>query len=54
MTRTMRSHELHVPAWLSTSELQPYIDGFTSYIRECGYSHSTLRVYRKAIAHFAH
>jgi hypothetical protein len=54
MTRTMRSHELHVPAWLSASELQPHIDGFISYIRECGYSQSTLRVYRNAIAHFAY
>src|ERR1700676_4014957 len=54
MTRTMRSHELHVPAWLSTSELQPHIDRFISYIRECGYSQSTVRVYRNAIAHFAH
>jgi integrase/recombinase XerD len=54
MIRTMRSHELHVPAWLNASELQPYIDGFISYIGECGYSQSTVRVYRNAIAHFAH
>jgi site-specific recombinase XerD len=54
MTRTMRSHELHVFAWLSASELQPHIDRSISYSRECGYSQSTVRVYRNAIAHFAH
>ena len=50
MTRTMRSHELHVSAWLSASELQPHIDRFIGYSRECGYSQSTVRVEHTGVA----
>jgi site-specific recombinase XerD len=54
MFRTMRSHELHIPAWFSASELQPHADRFIRYILQCAYSKGTLHAYRNAVAHFAH
>jgi len=54
MSRMMRSHEVHIPAWFGASELQPHVDAFVDYIQESGYSRSTLHVYRNSVAHFAH
>lgn len=54
MSRTMRSHEVHIPTWLGASELQPHVDSLVRYIRDSGYSESTLHVYRNSVAHFAH
>jgi integrase/recombinase XerD len=53
MPRTIRSHEVHIPTWLGASELQPHVDGLVRYIKDSGYSHSTLHVYRNSVAHFA-
>ena len=54
MFRTMRSHELHIPAWFSASELQPHADRLIRYMLQSEYSKGTLHAYRNAIAHFAH
>ena len=54
MSRTMRSHEVHIPTWFGASELQPHVDGFVRYIQESAYSRGTLHVYRNSVAHFAH
>lgn len=54
MSRSLRPHELHIPAWLGPSELQPHVDGFVRYVRERGYAKLTLHQYRAAVAHFAH
>jgi integrase/recombinase XerD len=54
MFRTMRPHELHIPAWFSASELRTHADRFVRYILQCGYSKGTLHKYRNAAAHFAH
>jgi site-specific recombinase XerD len=54
MSRSLRPHELHIPAWLGPSELQPYIDGWVHFICQQGYSKYTLHMYRNAVAHFAH
>jgi hypothetical protein len=51
MSGSFRPHELHVPAWISASELQKHSDGFVRYLLECGYSKSTLHPYRNAVAH---
>jgi integrase/recombinase XerD len=53
MSRTMRSHEVHIPTWFGASELQPHVDSLVRYIRDSGYSESTLHVYRNSVAHFA-
>lgn len=54
MSCTMRSHELHVPAWFNASELRPHAEGFVRYVLGRGYSKGTLHIYRNAVAHFAH
>src|SRR5688572_2755509 len=53
MSRCLRPHELHIPRWIGSSELQPHIDGFVRYALEQGYSKATLHPYRNAAAHFA-
>jgi len=53
MTRTIRSHEQHVPTWFGSSELHAYVDRFCRYMLQCGYSKETFHKYRNAVAHFA-
>ena len=54
MSRTLRSHEIHVHGWLNASPLRPHADALFGFLHRSGYGHNTCLVYRSCIAHFAH
>jgi len=54
MSHSIRSHEVHVPAWIAASKLQVHADGFIRHLLAQGYSRETVFAYRAAVAHFAH